>query len=273
MKRCKNVECEEMVIESRNYCSLKCRNIYVNKYLRDYTKVSNTHKKKKESLEIEYLKAPKNCFTCEKALSFEERKNKYCNASCAAKTTNKLKKGIKHIFSEGALKKIAFSNRSRKGSGYEETKIFYNNCTICKKLFINDIKSKTCSSDCKNKLISLNSRNNPNCGGETNFKKFKYKDIWFDSSWEVEIAKLMDSLNIEWVRSRKIIFFWFDLDNKKRRYYPDFYLPKYDLYLDPKNKYKYEQDKFKLEQVVSLNKINLQVGEKDRIIDYIKKLN
>lgn len=32
------------------------------------------------------------------------------------------------------------------------------------------------------------------------------------------------------------IVYWDD-DGKQRRYVPDFYLPKYDLYLDPKNDY------------------------------------
>ena len=40
-----------------------------------------------------------------------------------------------------------------------------------------------------------------------------------------------------------------DLNNNKRRYYPDFYLPQYDLYLDPKNKYKQRLDKEKLDYI------------------------
>ena len=38
--KCKNIECVNMTIGKRVYCSLVCRNYYVNKYLRDYTKIS-----------------------------------------------------------------------------------------------------------------------------------------------------------------------------------------------------------------------------------------
>jgi hypothetical protein len=115
--------------------------------------------------------------------------------------------------------------------------------------------------------VSKNSRENPNCGGETNYKRFKYKEILMDSSWEVKLAKWMDDNNIEWKRSRKIIFYWTDVEGNKRRYYPDFYLPKFDLYLDPKNKFLQIKDKFKLEQVRKENNINLICG----LIDDIKK--
>ncbi len=36
MKKCKNIECEKLIDDKRMYCSLKCRNIYVNKNLRNY---------------------------------------------------------------------------------------------------------------------------------------------------------------------------------------------------------------------------------------------
>lgn len=42
--KCKNIECENDVIGKRIYCSLSCRNYYVNKYIRDYTKIKETLK-------------------------------------------------------------------------------------------------------------------------------------------------------------------------------------------------------------------------------------
>ena len=38
MGKCKNVECNNETEGKNLYCSLSCRNYYVNKYLRDYTK-------------------------------------------------------------------------------------------------------------------------------------------------------------------------------------------------------------------------------------------
>ena len=38
--------------------------------------------------EKEYNKNPKKCFTCKKVMPYKKRYNKFCNHSCAAKTTN-----------------------------------------------------------------------------------------------------------------------------------------------------------------------------------------
>lgn len=82
-----------------------------------------------------------------------------------------------------------------------------------------------------------------------------------DSKWEVELAKWMDAEGIRWGRDRKRHMFWWTDDNgDKRRYYPDFYLPKFDVYLDPKNKYKMKQDRIKMERVVEENGIILFWG-------------
>lgn len=57
--------------------------------------------------------------------------------------------------------------------------------------------------------------------------------ILLDSSWEEKLAHRLDALNIEWCRPDPIL--WIDKSGTTRNYFPDFYLPKYDLYLDPKN--------------------------------------
>jgi hypothetical protein len=58
--------------------------------------------------------------------------------------------------------------------------------------------------------------------------------VLFDSSWEVEIAKFLDNKNIPWERPLNSIP-WTDKNNIKRKYFPDFYLPCLNIYLDPKN--------------------------------------
>jgi hypothetical protein len=71
-----------------------------------------------------------------------------------------------------------------------------------------------------------------------------YKGIMLDSSWELALAKRLDELNIEWVRPQPIK--WIDEDGIKHNYFADFYLPNYDLYLDPKNPYAINAQKKKL---------------------------
>jgi len=57
--------------------------------------------------------------------------------------------------------------------------------------------------------------------------------IMLDSSWEEVVAMRLDDLNINWIRPDPIK--WFDANGLDHHYFPDFYLPDYDIYLDPKN--------------------------------------
>lgn len=53
--------------------------------------------------------------------------------------------------------------------------------------------------------------------------------LYFFSRWEANFARIMDLLKIKWVFQPKT----FDL--KYQNYTPDFYLPKYDVYIEIKN--------------------------------------
>jgi hypothetical protein len=89
--KCKNIECENETTGKRVYCSLTCRNIFVNKYLRNYDKVSDNFKKKKKEKEKEYLKNVKRCKFCNKDIPYDSRENDYCNHSCSASHNNSLR--------------------------------------------------------------------------------------------------------------------------------------------------------------------------------------
>lgn len=58
--------------------------------------------------------------------------------------------------------------------------------------------------------------------------------VLLDSSWEEILAQRLDELGIEWIRPDSPIL-WTDRSGKRRNYFPDFYLPEHDIYLDPKN--------------------------------------
>jgi hypothetical protein len=64
-------------------------------------------------------------------------------------------------------------------------------------------------------------------------KRIEYKGIRFESSWEYEVAVDLDNNNVDWKRPSPLLYQ--DSNNQQRRYYPDFYLPEYNIYLDPKN--------------------------------------
>ena len=269
-----------------------CENFF-NKQLKEYTRqikkgnsnfyctplCSSNHifKKRKIHCSIE-----RECLFCkQKFLSTtHKRHKKCCNKLCANKyaylfvNKNKISNSMKKAWIRGDFSSLDKRNRDDKN---KLIPIIYTfKCEICNNSFIKTSNKhlykdqKTCSDLCLKKLISRNSTNNINCGGETNYKKFKYKNIWMDSSWELKIATWLDNNNIIWKRDRKIIFYWTDSENKKRRYYPDFYLPQYDIYLDPKNKFKLEKDRIKLNQVIKENDICLIYGLLSDVIQLLQ---
>jgi len=66
-----------------------------------------------------------------------------------------------------------------------------------------------------------------------NYVKKDGSIVKLDSSWEEELAKRLDNLNIRWNRPEPIK--WIDSNGVSRNYFPDFYLLDYDIFLDPKN--------------------------------------
>jgi len=77
----------------------------------------------------------------------------------------------------------------------------------------------------------------------------EYKGILLDSSWELELAKRLDELEIKWVRPDPIP--WVDEEGVTHNYFPDFYLEDYDLFLDPKNPQAIKVQKKKLDSLLT----------------------
>jgi hypothetical protein len=87
-----------------------------------------------------------------------------------------------------------------------------------------------------------------------------YNEIWFDSTWEVRVAESLDENLILWERPR-VGFGWSD----NRRYYPDFYLPEFDIYLDPKNPFLQKKDKIKIDEASLRNNIKVFVLNENQL--------
>lgn len=71
-------------------------------------------------------------------------------------------------------------------------------------------------------------------GGWHSSKKFVYNGVTLSSSYELTVAQDLDKNGIRW---EKPSYFIWKLNGVEHRYYPALYLPDYDVYLDPKNKY------------------------------------
>ena len=66
-------------------------------------------------------------------------------------------------------------------------------------------------------------------------KSFEYNGFKFMSTYEVTVAKILDENHISWIQPKKLAYI--KKKKKKHNYIPDFYLPDYNVYLDPKNDY------------------------------------
>jgi hypothetical protein len=100
--KCKNIECINVIIGKRVYCSLSCRNYYVNKYIRDYTKISKTLS---DNYKEKYI--PNKCKLCNNNIPYDNRESEYCSKICSKKTINMTnRKGMKYTLSENTLDKL-----------------------------------------------------------------------------------------------------------------------------------------------------------------------
>lgn len=104
-------------------------------------------------------------------------------------------------------------------------------------------------------------------GGWHTSKTVDYKGIKLDSQYEYEVAKELDENQVKW--QRPTYFLWEDTNGVKHRYYPDFYLPEYNVYLDPKNDYliNNKSKRFGISDVEKIEKVEQQNGIRIIILD------
>lgn len=92
-------------------------------------------------------------------------------------------------------------------------------------------------------------------------------EVFLESSYEFSVAEALDAAGVRWIRpSKKNAFVYsYPEENKERRYFPDFYLPDHDVYLDPKNDYRIKQDMRKIRLVAQTHKVRVIVLEKEKL--------
>lgn len=121
-------------------------------------------------------------------------------------------------------------------------------CSICESEFI--VRSCKFNKYCSDKCA----RKRPGQGGyrknSTRKIRSEYKGYWMDSGSERQFAELLDEHGIMWVKNSELYFEYKDIVGKARKYYPDFYLPEYDYWVEIKGLlYRSENDQLKLESV------------------------
>lgn len=210
------------------------------------------------------------CLEC----GMETTNPKFCNNSCAAKFNNRnrrprtIESRLKtsesmYRYMNNNPEKVAVAHIKAGQSNRENhtLKPKIRQCSWCKQEFNERVRNSTlCSDECYINMKKYNAKG---------IKRQEYNGVVFDSGYEVLIAKYLDAHNIIWIRPTNAVY-WFDSNGKQRRYFPDFYLPKYDIYLDPKNSYCISQQIEKLNVVSKL--IKLIYGEPKFIISQIESL-
>lgn len=216
---------------------------------------------------------------CPKCSSAHVSKGRFCSRKCAnsrgprtedfkQKVRSKLV-GVNHHSDDSILRGIL-------SKGLQPSSTKPNTfCVMCGE-DTNTKHRKTCSETCYSQLIRMQSQRHPNCGGQkhthrSTITNLKGESFTSESSYEVMLSAIFNSLNVLWVRPD---FVWYtDSKGRKRRYYPDFYLPDFDIYFDPKNEYLIKTDIDKINRASEENNILvIIVGINHINVDTIKGL-
>lgn len=219
------------------------------------------------------------CKNCKKVI-VSKHSFVFCNRSCAASFNNKRRDRKpwsteqRKKFSKLQKQKIA---ESKKNGTYNRppTRTWWPEpvlkkelkCTYCKQPFISHKGTlftkgfpTYCSSEC---YLNIKKRN------ASGIKRCYYNGIKFDSAWEIQLAQFLDKNEIKWTIPTQSVL-WTDSKGKCHQYFPDFFLPEYNIYLDPKNPLVVLKQKEKLLEVAK--KINLIYGDIQQIVEGVAHL-
>lgn len=169
---------------------------------------------------------------------------------------------ISHFYGYKMIKRpdLAIYNRTHIKCGKKNGnwKGGMSHCKDCNKLL--STRSVLRCKSCENKRRYKNKNNHPMFGKTSTYKRFRYRSIWFKSSWEVLFAKWLDLQEILW----KYEFKTFKLKNTT--YTPDFYIPLYDVFVEIKGWQRRNKPKL-LKQRYS--HINIKLFDRKKIRNYI----
>lgn len=204
-------------------------------------------KQKSEKMRTEYNEDPKICKHCNAIIPYEKRTNDYCSSSCSASETSKGKTHTDETKQKISAKmKIsgispAQAYINKHGTKYipkSRLKRIDSTCPQCGILFqkTETSKQKYCSTKCR--IV--------NSGGyrsnSTRAHRTFYKDQQMDSQSELKFAQLLDKYGISWSKNTSTFFTFTYPSGKPGKYYPDFFLPEYNSWVEIKGTYYLRSD-------------------------------
>lgn len=189
----------------------------------------------------------KKCENCDNDHDGNYGSGRFCSSKCARGFSTKNKRSL--INEKVSLK-------------LTKEKIIINkiciNCNNNFDVFSNNKNKKTCSISCASAIAGKAIKKDTSKmggiregGGRS--KLIEYTNYLGEkmklNKEEILVAQILDILKLTWNRNFKG-FIYFDNNNKKRKFYPDFYIKEYDLYLEYKgwitDKMKYKMDNAKI---------------------------
>lgn len=183
------------------------------------------------------------CLQCGK----ETSNDKFCSCSCSASYNNK-------------RRNHSFYNK------HPNVIIICKNCREEKEIDYYHRDQKYCSKHCAMKVNGsmMGKHHNQKGGlreGGGHSKVSKYVSLYAGeiklNKEEIEVAKVLDLLKISWCRNKKG-FGYTNLEGRKHKYYPDFYINNYNCYVEYKGWVTIEM-KHKMEEAVSNNNLKLVI--------------
>lgn len=263
---CNNLTCDKNVSTKAEttgkYCSLSCSTSHRNYLLRN-TRTDN------------YNKNPQLCVCCKSPIPYQQRNNKACSQSCSAKYSNakRAKNGWQHT----DLTKTILSQWSKQNPRgavlnpppRKYKKRIEKHCPHCNTKFyvLPSNSKKYCSKPCADHYR----------GGFRSYKQLRrhqsiYCGYTMDSGAERYFAELLNHHGIRWIKndqSWKKSFPYKKINQRWLRYYPDFYLPTFDMWIEIKGKrYMRPDDSLRYKCVP-----NHHLVMYDKILEFVDRLS
>lgn len=218
-------------------CSTECRKAYNAKI-----------KSNREAEELSIWRAENHkCERCGKVMTEKFGSGRFCSEACSHShdcsedTRDKIKQSLAAFYEdpEACLKQIRHGKTPAVlQAEYDDYTKSPKLCCICSKpIPYKERHRQTCSNGCYKALLAINAKKNK-LGGLTGAcgkysKKGKYKGIRCDSTYELIYLVYCELNNISVKRNNKY-FIYTNFEGKTRKYYPDFYLPDSDTYVELK---------------------------------------
>ena len=225
-------------------------------------------------IKVNYVRCP----TCGKMIG-STAFTRHLRACKEGRINHDLKEKDEH----GKTQKWYDSMHKRKKVNQPHTKINFE-CKFCKQKFFN--KNKEFKTNHENHCVMNSNRKKYighkhteefkkyiseiakkyKLGGWHTSRSFDYNDVKLDSSYEVTLAQDLDKNNIKWERPKSLLW---KFNGKEHRYYPDFFLPDYNIFVDTKNDYLINNinPRFGIKDVEKIKFVEIQNNVKIFILD------